>query len=86
MKKKNDKPSNSCNHKKIRFVVIIPSGHTNATLLLEKGATLKELQDWMGHKSMSTTADIYSHVQHKAKQRLSESISVLLAGGRATVG
>lgn len=60
--------------------------HTNATLLLEEGATLKELQDWMGHKSMATTADIYSHVQHKAKRRLSESISNLLADEPGTVG
>lgn len=64
--------------RKIRFHDL---RHTNATLLLEEGATLKELQDWMGHKSMATTADIYSHVQHKAKQRLSESISGLLADG-----
>jgi integrase len=42
---------------------------------------MKELQDWMGHKSMATTADIYSHVQHKSKQRLSESISSLISSG-----
>jgi len=54
--------------------------HTNATLLLEEGATLKEVQDWMGHKSLSTTADTYAHVQAKAKKRLAETMSGLLTG------
>ena len=64
--------------RKIRFHDL---RHTNATLLLEEGATMKELQDWMGHKSLSTTADTYTHVQAKAKLRLAETMSGLLASG-----
>jgi len=55
MKKKNDKPSNSCNHKKFRFVVIIPSGHTFATRLVEEHVPLTTLMELMGHASVSTT-------------------------------
>ena len=32
--------------------------HTNATLLLEEGVSLKEIQDWMGHKNFQITTDI----------------------------
>ena len=64
--------------RKIRFHDL---RHTNATLLLEEGATLKEVQDWMGHKSFATTADTYAHVQTKAKQRLAETMAGLLSSG-----
>ena len=63
--------------RKIRFHDL---RHTNATLLLEDGASMKDVQDWMGHKSFSTTADTYAHVQTRAKQRLSESMTNLLSG------
>ena len=54
--------------------------HTNITLLLESGASLKELQDWAGHSNFSTTADIYAHVQSKAKEKLTETMSAILSG------
>lgn len=36
--------------------------HTNLSLLLENGASMKELQEWAGHSSYSATANIYAHV------------------------
>jgi integrase len=54
--------------------------HTNITLLLEAGASLKEAQDWAGHANISTTADIYAHVQTQAKKRLTDSIDAILVG------
>lgn len=53
--------------------------HTNISLLLENGAGMKDLQEWAGHSSYSTTANIYSHVQAKSKARLSASIEAILA-------
>lgn len=38
---------------------------TSATLLLENGVAMKTIQKRLGHASMSTTADIYSHVTEK---------------------
>ncbi len=52
--------------------------HTNITLLLNDGATMKELQEWAGHSSYSTTANIYAHVYTESKHRLSESIANML--------
>lgn len=52
--------------------------HSNITLLLEKGASMKELQEWAGHSSYNTTANIYSHIQAKSKSRLTNTINELL--------
>lgn len=41
--------------------------HTHATLLLNSGADYKEIQDRLGHSSISITMDTYSHLsQNKA--------------------
>ena len=63
--------------------------HTNITLLLESGATLKEAQDWAGHANISTTADIYTHITTRSKERLvgfmgdilSENVSDFVSDG-----
>ena len=52
--------------------------HTNISLLLQNGASLKELQEWAGHSSYTTTADIYAHVQADSKKKLSYSIQNIL--------
>ena len=40
---------------------------------------MKELQEWAGHSSYSTTANIYSHIQAKSKTRLTESLENMLS-------
>ena len=52
--------------------------HTNISLLLESGASMKELQEWAGHSSYSTTANIYSHVQAKTKSKMTESLEKII--------
>lgn len=42
--------------------------HTHCTLLFESGATLKEVQDRLGHSDIKTTMNIYAHVTKKAKE------------------
>jgi ATP-dependent helicase/nuclease subunit A len=41
--------------------------HTHATLLLESGANIKDIQDRLGHSRIATTSDTYSHVTEKMK-------------------
>lgn len=52
--------------------------HTNISLLLKNGASMKELQEWAGHSSYNTTANIYAHVQEESKNRLSKTIEKVL--------
>lgn len=41
--------------------------HTHCSLLFEAGASIKEVQDRLGHSDVKTTMDIYTHVTQKAK-------------------
>ncbi len=41
--------------------------HAHATLLLENGANIKDIQNRLGHSQLSTTMDTYSHVTDKMK-------------------
>lgn len=41
--------------------------HTCASLLLKNGVSMKEIQEWLGHSSFSTTANIYAHLDTAAK-------------------
>jgi len=41
--------------------------HTHCSLLFEAGASIKEVQDRLGHSDVKTTLDIYTHVTQKAK-------------------
>jgi len=52
--------------------------HTNISLLLKNGASMKELQEWAGHSSYNTTANIYAHIQEESKNRLSKTIEKVL--------
>ena len=42
--------------------------HTHATVLLEAGASVKEVQDRLGHSKASTTTDTYVHLTRKKKK------------------
>lgn len=60
------------NLKNIRFHEL---RHSCASLLLEQGVAMKEIQEWLGHSSYTTTANIYSHLDSKAKTKVANVIS-----------
>ncbi|MFE0508098.1 tyrosine-type recombinase/integrase [Peribacillus butanolivorans] len=43
--------------------------HTHAVLLLESGASLKDVQERLGHKSIQTIADVYAHVSKELEEK-----------------
>ena len=43
--------------------------HSCASLLLARGISLKEIQEWLGHSNFNTTANIYAHLDTKVKQK-----------------
>lgn len=52
--------------------------HTCASLLLGKNINMKVIQVWLGHSNMSTTADIYSHLDVNAKNEAGRAMEALL--------
>ncbi|NFN94506.1 site-specific integrase [Clostridium botulinum] len=49
--------------------------HTSATLLLENGVDMKTVQNRLGHASMNTTSNIYSHVTEKMNRDATSILS-----------
>ena len=41
--------------------------HSCASLLLANGVSMKDIQAWLGHSDISTTANIYSHLDFTSK-------------------
>lgn len=53
--------------------------HTAASLALESGADLKQIQELLGHKDPSTTMKFYAGVTEEAKRKTVEGIERLIA-------
>lgn len=51
--------------------------HSCASLLLNRGFTLKDVQEWMGHSDISVTANIYGHLDIARKQSIADSMTSL---------
>ena len=49
-----------------------------ASLLLANGVPMKQIQEWLGHSTFSTTADIYAHLDYKSKEGSTGVIAGLL--------
>lgn len=62
--------------KRIRFHDL---RHSCASMLLANKVPMKMIQDWLGHSDMSTTANIYSHIDYTSKIETSEVLGNVLA-------
>lgn len=49
--------------------------HTQASLLIEMGASLKEVQFRLGHEDIQTTMNTYAHVSKLAKEKLADKFN-----------
>ena len=61
--------------RKIRFHDL---RHSCASLLLAKGIPMKEIQDWLGNSTYSTTANIYAHLEKDTKNKSANVLSNVL--------
>ena len=52
--------------------------HAYATNLLEKGVSLAQIQEWLGHSSPKTTA-IYAHLTAQSVQIAAQTVTRLMA-------
>lgn len=57
---------------KIRFHEL---RHSAASNLLNMGFSLKDVQEWLGHSDIKTTANIYGHLDSKRKISMAEALS-----------
>lgn len=53
--------------------------HSHASLLFEAGATIKEVQDRLGHSDVATTMNIYTHVTESARDKTADLFADYLA-------
>ncbi|MBR6100986.1 MAG: site-specific integrase [Ruminococcus sp.] len=62
--------------RKIRFHDL---RHSCASLLLANGVQMKLIQEWLGHSDISTTSNVYSHVDSESKKMSAKAIELALA-------
>ena len=48
--------------------------HSCASFLVSKGFQLKDVQEWLGHSDIETTANIYAHLDLQRKRVLMQSM------------
>lgn len=63
---------NNHNLKQIRFHDL---RHSCASLMLANNVQMKQIQEWLGHSTFQTTADIYSHLEYSSKLSSANAIS-----------
>lgn len=49
--------------------------HSTASILHDLGWDIKDIQEWMRHKSIETTADIYTHVSKARIEKIANGLS-----------
>lgn len=57
--------------------------HSCASMLIANHASLKEVQMWLGHSTITTTADVYGHLDESAKNRIGDAMQKLLCPGES---
>ena len=53
--------------------------HSCASLLLKQGVPMKQIQEWLGHSDIATTANIYAHLDSQSKQLSAATMEQALA-------
>jgi len=53
--------------------------HTHATMLIENGANIKDVQERLGHSKLATTMDTYAHVTKKMRSNSVDIFESLVA-------
>jgi len=68
----------------LKYISLHKLRHTSASVLIEKGASLKAIQERLGHKQHQTTADIYAHVSKKVSRDLADKFDQFNPGIQQT--
>lgn len=60
---------------KLRHIRFHDLRHSCASLLLKKNIPMKAIQEWLGHSTYSTTANIYAHLESDTKQKSAQLLA-----------
>lgn len=52
--------------------------HSCASLLLDCGVSMKQIQEWLGHSDFNTTANLYAHLQSESKMNAANTMASAL--------
>ena len=53
--------------------------HTAGSLLINNGLSVKQVQEFLGHEDVSTTLNIYTHLDLEAKQSTATTMDEILS-------
>ena len=59
--------------------------HSCASLMVINGVSMKQVQEWLGHSTFSTTADIYAHLDYKSKEGSAGVIANVLGESKSSI-
>lgn len=59
--------------------------HTCASLLLNNGIPMKQIQEWLGHSDFSTTANIYAHLDCNSKLTSAQAMLTGMSGALVAI-
>ncbi|WP_438495955.1 tyrosine-type recombinase/integrase [Paenibacillus sp. IHBB 3054] len=65
----NDKLTEIIRTHKLHSITVHGLRHTHASLLFEAGASIKKVQERLGHSDIKMTMNIYTHVTKSAKEK-----------------
>ncbi|WP_313428143.1 site-specific integrase [Siminovitchia terrae] len=60
---------------KLKEITVHGLRHTHASILFEAGATIKEVQERLGHKEIETTMNVYTHVSKFVAKKTANTFS-----------
>ena len=75
-----DKAQTIGNTEVFRLVLIIPYGHTAATVMLQNGTDIRTVSAMLGHYDAGFTLRTYTHTTTKQQEQAAEHMGALLAG------
>ena len=73
-----DKVPNFIESVGLRRITLHNLRHSCASILLANGISMKETQEWLGHSSYNTTANIYAHLDTSAKEKSANTMNNIL--------
>lgn len=64
----------------LKYITIHGFRHTHASLLFEAGTPMQDVKERLGHSSITTTMNIYTHVTQSAKKKTADVFAQFMQG------